>query len=205
MKSPSYYYPVLILLISFLGSGCIGRTPQAIYYTLTPLKGESAALPSAVLQDNMFITIDSVKFPDELARPSIITRSGPNQLAVDEFHRWAGRLEKNFTRVMAENLAYLLKTDRVMVGVRGRGYRPDVRITIDIREFTGQLGEYALLSATWSVFFKATDLPPIVHRSVVREPVSDQSYDALVAAQSRAVFTLSREIAGAVLAKLAKK
>ncbi|MGW8194561.1 MAG: PqiC family protein [Desulforhopalus sp.] len=205
MSLLSYYSLVLILLITFLGSGCIGRTPQAHFYALSSLKVEDGMSPSDVLRDNIFIAIDSVKFPDEVDRPAIVTRLEPNQLLVDEFHRWAGTLEKNVARVMAENLAFLLNTDRVMTRPWALDYRPDVRIALDVREFTGYLGEYALLDVIWTITAKGNDLPVVVQRTVVKKQVTDRSYEAFVVAQSQAVYTLSQEIAEAVLEKFNRK
>jgi uncharacterized lipoprotein YmbA len=42
------------------------------------------------------------------------------------------------------------------------------------------------------------DTPLLVRRTIIQEAVADDSYDALVDAQSRAVAKLCREIAGAL-------
>lgn len=202
MNLPLHYYPVFMLLLSLLGAGCTGKTPQAHYYTLSSLEGNGAALHSAGLPDGILIGIGAVKFPDELDRSSIVTRSGKNRLVVDEFHRWGGALEKAFTRTFAENLAFLLKTDRIVTRPWDRNSRPDVRISLDIRQFTGELGEYALLDSTWSVFLKGVDMPAVVRRTAIKKPVNGNSYDALVAAQSQAVFVLCEEIAASLSEQL---
>ncbi len=192
------YYLALMLLITLLGAGCMGQTPQSAYYTLSPMQNETTDLPSVVKPDAIAIGIGPVTFPDELNRPAIITESGRNQLTVNEFHRWGGSLEKNFIRVMAENIAILMKTDQVMARPWERYFQPDLRIALDIKQFGGRLGEYALINTTWRVFSGKKDDPAIVQRSVIREPVTDDSYDALVAAQSRALARLSTEIAAAL-------
>ncbi len=110
-------YCILILLcFSFVSAlaGCGGRSPQADFYTLSSMEemGETSTTTEAA--KTMAIGIGPVKFPDELDRSSIVTRSSINRLTVNEFHRWGGSLQENFTRVMVENLSYLLKTDRVV-------------------------------------------------------------------------------------------
>ncbi len=199
MNKRVYYFLALSLLIALLGAGCTGKTAQSVYYTLNSTEDGNVALQATAPPKDILIGIGSVKFPDELDRPSIVTRSGQNRLEVNEFHRWGGSLEKNFTRVVMENISLLMKTDQVMARPWERYFQPDVRITLDIRQFDGRLGEYAALNLTWMVFKKKKDKPTIVRRSDIKEPVTDNSYDALVAAQSRAISRLCQEIAEALL------
>ncbi len=190
------YSLALILLISILGAGCTGKSPKATYYILSSMENDSSPLQPAASQDDLSIGVDRIKFPDELDRPSIVTRSGQNQLEVNEFHRWGGSLAKNVTQVILENIALLMKTDQVMARPWERYFKPDFRVLLDIRQFDGRLGEYVLLKTTWSVFEKEKDLPALVRRSVIKEAVADDSYGALVAAQSVAIYRLCQEIAG---------
>jgi len=194
MNIHMYRSLALCLLIAFVGAGCTGKTPQAVYYTLNVTKDADAPLQVTAPAQDILVGIGSVKFPDELDRPSIVTRSGQNRLEVNEFHRWGGSLKKNFTRVVVENISIFMKTDQVMARPWERYFQPDVRITFDIRQFDGRLGEYAALNLTWMVFKKKQEEPLIVRRSHIKEPVTDNSYDALVAAQSRAISRLCREI-----------
>lgn len=194
-----YYFLAPCLLITLLVAGCTGKTPQAVYYTLNVTKDTDEALQAIVVPQDILVGVGSVKFPDELDRPSIVTRSGLNRLEVNEFHRWGGSLKKNFTRVVVENISILMQTDQVMARPWERYFQPDVRIAFDISQFDGRLGEYATLNLTWMAFRKEKDEPLIVRRSDIREPVTDNTYDALVAAQSRAIFRLCREITEALL------
>jgi len=188
---------ILISGLMVLGfcAGCFGTTPPAVFYSLTPI-GDTTTVPRPAAESKIAIGIGPVKFPDELNRPSIVTRSGRNRLEVNQFHRWGGSLEKNFTRVMEENLALLVKTDQVMTRPWERYFQPDVRLAMDIRQFDGRLGEYASLNVTWMIVGPEGDTPLLVRRTIIQEAVADDSYDALVDAQSRAVAKLCREIAG---------
>jgi uncharacterized lipoprotein YmbA len=182
------------LMVLGVCSGCFGTTPPSVFYSLTPIE-KGATIPPLAIEGKIAIGIGPVKFPDELNRPSIVTRSGRNRLEVNGFHRWGGSLEKNFTRVMEENLALLLETDQVMTRPWERYFQPDVRLALDVRQFDGRLGEYASLNVTWTVIGPAGDTPLLVRRTIIQEAVADDSYDALVDAQSRAVAGLCREIA----------
>ncbi len=192
-------YISLILLVVFLGVGCTGTSRQAIYYTLSSIEDETTTFQPTTSPDHLGIGIGPIKFPDELSRSSIVTRESQNQLQVHEFHRWGGSLKKSFSRVMVENMAHLMDTDQVMARPWELYFQPDFRIALDIKRFDGRLGEYALLNTTWVIFEKKADKPAFVHRSLIKEPVSDMSYEAFVGAQSRALRKLCQEISSTLI------
>ena len=108
MSLRMYYFLALCLPIALVVAGCTGKTPQAVYYTLNVTKDADAALQATAPPQDILIGIGSVNFPDELDRPSIVTRSGLNRLEVNEFHRWGGSLKKNFTQVVMENISIFM-------------------------------------------------------------------------------------------------
>ena len=196
MRNPCACCGLMVgLLMVGLLTGCTGTTPPAVFYTLSPMQ----AAPNqgvAGLSDPIAVGIGPVRFPDELDRASIVTRSGSNRLEVNQFRRWGGSLEKNFIRVMEENLALLLKTDQVMARPWERYFQPDVRLAMDVRQFDGRLGEYASLNVTWMLVGPESDAPLVVRRTIIQETVTEDSFDALVEAQSRALAALCKEITG---------
>ncbi len=111
----------------------MGKTPQALHYTLSSIEDDVTASQSTASPGDIRIGIGPVKFPDELDRPSIVTRSSRNLLKVNEFHRWGGSLENNFTQVMVENLAILMKTNQVMARPWEPYFQPDVRIALNVQ------------------------------------------------------------------------
>ena len=194
-------YRLLIFLIILPFSGCTGTSPSALYYTLSPIEKNSIPDQSTIVPVDFAIGIGPVTFSDQLDRPAIVTQTGKNQININEFHRWAGSLQQNFTRVMTQNLAILLKTDQVMARPWERYFKPDIRITVDIQKFGGQLGEFAELETTWIIIEEGKDVEAVVHRSAIKEAVTDESYEALVAAQSKALASLCEEIAKALKPK----
>ena len=199
MKKRKNYFSLLLLACLIALTGCGGRSPQADFYTLSSMEQIGEMSATTVAENTMAIGIGPVKFPDELERSSIVTHSGENRLKVNEIHRWGGSLRENFNRVMVENLAYLLKTDRVVARPWERYFKPDYRIAMNVQRFSGRLGEYAELKSTWMIFNDKKDIPVLVKKSIIQEPVTDGSYDAFVAAQSRALASLSRVIASAIV------
>lgn len=194
INSRLYYGLLLSFLATGLCAGCFTRTPPSVYYTLSPIEKPQLEAPQASSRA-IAIGIGPIKFPDELDRPAIVTRTGRNRLLVNDFRRWGGSLEKNISRVMGENLALLMKTDRVMARPWERDFQPDVRIALDIRQFDGRLGDYAFLNVTWMVIRPESTGPLFVRRTIIQETVSDDGYDAFVEAQSLALARLCRDIA----------
>ncbi|WP_319550305.1 PqiC family protein [Desulfogranum marinum] len=198
MITSAKYSLLFLLLLSVAVCGCSLKTPKAVYYTLNPIENISTQTMSSS-PPSLAIGIGPVKFPSELDRPSIVTRTGQSRLVIDEFHRWGGSLEKNFLRVMADNLSRLLNTDQVMIRPWEHYFQPEIRIIIDIRQFDGRLDQYAVLETTWVIHREGEEKGTVVHRSSLREPVAVGGYDALVAAQSRLIGKLSEHIAKVIV------
>ena len=142
---------LLVLFIAVLLAGCGGSPTPLEFYTLNSLSGMSQnAIPANAAQ-NIAIGIGPVKIPKILDRPQIVTRTGPNKIKVDEFHRWAGPLGTEIAQVLAENISLLLATDQVAVYPWEVDFKPQYRIALDIRYFEGQLGENVFLDVVWRV------------------------------------------------------
>jgi len=125
--------------------------------------------------------------------------TGANQVALDEFNRWASPLQNNISRVVAENLIALLGTPRVTLFSQTLSANADYRAAIEVQRFESAPGEAATLDAVWTVS-RTKDAKSQTGRTTVREPAPEKGYDALAAAHSRAVARLSRDIADAVRA-----
>jgi len=189
---------VALLVCGWLWGGCAGSAPPN-YYTLSAMDmaaaGGGIRLPSG---EALKIGVGPIRFPEALDRQHIVTRSGQNRLKISEYHRWAGSLEDNFTRVLVDNLSLLLGSDQVIGQPWGSYFEPDLKIVMDVRQFDGRLGESATLNATWMVIGKAANEPLLVRRTIIQEAVDQNDYDSLVAALSQAAAAISRDIAKAL-------
>ena len=186
--------PVFILTILLL-SGCGGSSQRVEFYTLNPLSGLQAQANTPAINQKVSIGVGPVEIPEILDRPQIVTRTGPNKLNIDEFHRWAGRLDEGFNQVLAENISLLLDTDQVAVYPWPGDFKPNYRVGLKIRYLEGQWGKDVLLEALWSVSSQQNQQTGKVQKSVIREPLAPEpNYEDLVAAYSRAIALLSREI-----------
>ena len=187
---------LVVMFIPLLLAGCGSSSQRVEYYTFNPLTGMQAEANTPVTDQILSIGIGPVEIPQILDRPQIVTRSGPNKLNIDEFNRWAGRLDENFARVLAENISLLLDTDQVAVYPWQTDFKPRYRIALKINYFEGQWGKDVLLEAIWSVTEQQNQSTHSMRKTAVNEPLSaEPDYEALVAAHSRAIAQLSREIA----------
>ena len=100
-------------------AGCVSlkRTPEARFFALRPVaappRAETPQTPTA--EDGASIVgVLPVLLPGPLERPQFVTWSGPGELRVDEFLRWAEPLDSGVLRVLAEDLETLLPSHRVV-------------------------------------------------------------------------------------------
>jgi len=184
-------------LLTLVAAGC-APTPPSDFYVLTPMAagGDSAAAPS---RESLSVSVGPVKIPEYLNRTQIVTRSGRNRLDVNEFNRWGGSLASNLSSVIAENLSVLLGTDEVFVFPTQDPVSPRYRVILSVAKFDGALGESAVLDARWLITGPRRGEQLATGRTEIRETPDGGDYDSYVAAQSRTVEALSREIAAEIV------
>jgi len=188
---------LVIYLLALMAAGC-SSTPPVEFYTLASLPMmEMESHEQSAIRD-ITIGIGPVQLPQFLNRPQIVIRSGPNKLTVSEFHRWGGYFDQDFLRVLAQDISILLPTNRVVEFPWEDRTDPDYRIEFNVQQFDGQPGNFVLLNTVWTIQERKGKKALYARRSIIRQPVSGNDYDALVAAHSQALAVLSREIAAAI-------
>jgi uncharacterized protein len=186
------YRLIAIAHIGFLvvlAAGC--ASPMSRFYTLG-----AANAPAATASD-LSVVVGPVSVPAVVDRPQIVVTTGPNQVRLEEFSRWASPLQNNISRVVAENLVAMLGTPRVILSSQTLGADADYRAAIEVQRFESAPGEATTLDAVWTVS-RTKDGKSQTGRTTVREVAADKGYDALAAAHSRGLARLSRDIADAV-------
>jgi uncharacterized lipoprotein YmbA len=195
MKNRAYFGNMgrVFFLIVFLLAAC-STTPAVRYYTLNPFSEMQPDISRAVSGDTLAIGVGPVEFPRFLDRPQIVTRKSQNRVEVSEFHRWAGSFSEDFSRVLAKNISMLLPADRVAAYPWADRFSPSFRIPLTVEQFDGRFEGDVVLNVAWSVWNQKDANGPVIKHTRIKEPVSAEDYEALVAAQSRAIATLSRAI-----------
>jgi uncharacterized protein len=185
------FLTVLLFAMGALGPGC-ASTPSK-FYTLSPAAEPGGATAS------YSVAVGPVSVPAMIDRPQMVVNVGPNQVGIDEFNRWASPLQSDIARVVAENLAKMLGTPLVSVFPQATAAGASYRVLIDVMRFESAPGKGANLDAVWTVR-GAKEGASRAGRTTVSEPVADGSTVALVAAHSRALGRLSRDVAEAIRA-----
>jgi uncharacterized lipoprotein YmbA len=187
---------VLCTLLIIFG-GC-SRTQTAKFYTLNALTDTQTGGRTVASDQDVAVGLGPIRLPEYLDRPQIVTRVSPNEVRFAEYHRWAGPLAGDLSNILAENLSTLLGTDYVALYPWKSTTPIDFRVEIEVSRFDGKPGDSVLLQSQWTVFSKDRERVLGTKTSSLSEPVNGRSYEALVAAQSRALAALGREIAEAV-------
>ena len=187
-------------LLVVLLAGCASSPPSS-FYQLSPFQKSDSITSDASRKQDLIIAIGPVRIPDYLDRPQIVTRTGENELTLSEFHRWAGSLESDVVRVLAENLSELLAGDHFHI-VRWTPYQESqlsasYGVEVLMERFEGTRGESVLLKAHWAISAHGKNVL-LRRESLINEQVQGDSYDAVVAAMSRALERLSQDITGGI-------
>ena len=174
--------------------GC-GTSPATRLYTLAPV-AESRGNPASA-SDAIVIGVRSVTLPQELDRPEIVTRTGPNTVQLAEFDQWSAPLRDSVMRVIGQDLTVLLSGDRVAVYPWPPGTSVDRELVVQVTRFDGQLGGRCVLHAQWQMLTRRGARSVITGRSTLNDACGPD-YAAFAATQSRLLGTLSAEIASAI-------
>jgi uncharacterized lipoprotein YmbA len=178
----------------FVLAGC-GSSPKETYYTLSAGGAMNGAAPASG-ESAYSVAVGPITLPEAVDRPQLVLRVGPNEVTFVELHRWAGSLKSEIPRIIADNLAGYLSIRQVAAYPQSAGDNAEYRVLIDIQRFDSTLGESVAIDALWTIK-RPSDGVVRTGRSFAKES-SGGSYDAMVAAHSRALATISREIAEAI-------
>jgi len=188
--------PILHLLaVALVATGCARSTPPRLY-TLA-----STATAVGVPGARYGVMVGPVSVPGSVDRPELVVQVAPNRVAVDELHRWAAPLGEGIARAVAGDLAVLLGTPEVATAPFAN-FAPDYRVTINVQRFDSLPGESVLVDAVWAVRRTAGGVVRS-GRTVAHEALQGEGSDAIAAAHSRALATLSADIAAAIQAAVA--
>jgi uncharacterized protein len=185
---------MMLFAISVL-AGC-GSSPRETYYTLSAGAAANSAAPASG-ESAYSVAVGPVTLPDPVDRPQLVLRVGPNEVTFVELHRWAGSLKNEIPRIIADNLAANLNIRQVAAYPQSAGDNTDYRVLVDIQRFDSTLGESVTIDALWTIR-RQSDGTTRTGRSTARESSSGDKYEALVAGHSRALATISRDIADAI-------
>ena len=145
--SGCYLRFALAWLVGVVGVGCTSEPVR--YYTLTPPSDKTWPASETTLA----IDVRVVHIPPQLNRSGLMVRTGPTEVTILENERWASPLNDEIKDALRLDLQRRL--DRMT------GWRPafaKLTLDVDVQQFEAQVGQYALLQASWSATQSGTDL-----------------------------------------------
>ncbi len=187
-----------MISIAFLAAVAGCSTTPARFYSL-----DSTATADSGPAANASVMVGPVTIPAAVDQPQFVVRVAPNRVEVDEFNRWVAPLNDGIARAVAGDLVVLLGSPDV-AAAQLANFNPDYRVTIDVQRFESIRGDAAVVEAVWTVR-KTAGGETRSGRTIAREPVQGQGFDALAAAHSRALTKMSGDIAAAIRAEAEQK
>ncbi|MGH7931675.1 MAG: PqiC family protein [Candidatus Binataceae bacterium] len=181
-----------------LPAGCSSvfapRPDRSRFFVLTPTThGQSATMVRRSAPP--VIGLGPITLPPYLDREEMVTRVAPNQVQISERDFWAAPLQKSFVEVLSEDLSTMLDGARIVAFPWYASTALDYAVAVSVTRFEGQANG-ALLTANWTVK-DAVGANVVYHgQSNIVEPIGQG--ESAAAALSRALGTLSRQIATAI-------
>ena len=193
---------VFIVLISSLLLSACGSTPPSHFYMLSPIAiaDSSEITAEQANTKNIGVGLGPVRFPDYLSRNSIVRYESSNRLAIAETRRWAEPLEYNFSRVLAENLSYLLQSDKVLRYPWPGWRKPEYQLVVDVIRFDTNASNEVELIVQWALLQGENKKPLMDKRSHFVQPTAED-FESIVKAHSQALAVFSEELAAAISSK----
>lgn len=185
----------LLLTAATLLPGC-GHTPTAKFYTLSSLT-DSKTAPAHTFPDQpkVIVGIGPISLPAYLIHPAITTRNSTTTLSRAELHRWGGSLENEISRVLIENMKYLLTSHPYIILPWLEAVTNQVQVQLNITRFEGTSSGNVILAADWLIFTSSEHPLLLTGEAALAEPIETNGYPAITEAMSRALAELSRRIA----------
>ncbi len=182
-------------------SGCLGggsQAPATKYYVLNSLNTAENETQSVTDLKEAIVVIGPLTLSQVLDRPQIVIRHSDNEIRIADLDRWAEPLHENFIRAVIDNLAVLLSSGSVIKFPPATSIPVAYQVIIDVSRFDGDPEDEVVLRARWAILGDNGETMLLKQQSVLNEPTKGDTIAEMVAAQSRLVAKLSRNIAEAL-------
>ena len=181
---------IILCAIGFLAS--CASVPAEHFYALTAEAPVQRALAGSA--EDLSISVGPVTLAEIVDHPQLVVTVAVNRVVILDQQRWAEPLASEISRVVALNLARQLGASKVSAQPQIGGTVAAFRVALDVQRFESIAGKEVFIETLWTLRRTAGG-EPISGRSMVKEPLASSGYDAIVAAHSRALAELSRDIA----------
>ncbi len=193
--------PVAFVFFCLWPLGC-ATSPPTHFYLLSPVPATDSEVENVQKQEPTVIRVDAVLIPGYLDRHEIVTRVSENQIHLADLNQWGEPVRDGLTNILSVNLSRLLPAKDFAVFPFKSPSPVDYQVSVEIIRMDGSLNGEVHLAAQWSILEgKESDIL-VTRKSSFQATESPADYDQLVAALSRLVEALSREIASSIRAAI---
>jgi uncharacterized lipoprotein YmbA len=186
---------VSLVLVLFV-AGCVGSPPTKLY-TLSAVS-PSASEIQPPQSTPAVVALGPVTLPDYIDRPQIVTRENAYQIELAAYEQWAAPLYDMLPRVLVEDVALRLPSDRVVSFPQVSDASFDYRIAVDVSRFDVDATGQATLAARWQLYAQSTPRALLVADDVLQRRTEGEGYSSYVASLSGVLADLSERIAQAL-------
>ena len=184
----------LFVGIALAIAGC-GSVPTQNYYVLTatvvpPATAVATSAPATL------VFIDPAHLPEVVDRPQFVLGAGDaNRVTILEQQRWGEPLRAAIPQVLALDLERQLPGARVTSAPQETLPDGAWRLTLDVQRFESRPGDAVTIEIAWTLRRSGADARTTSGRATARETLAAGDHGAIAAAASRALATISRDIA----------
>lgn len=184
-----------LALSTLMITGC--SSPKFTYYSLSADSSSQSPLAGKEIR----VMVGPVSLPPSIDLPQIVIQGKGNQIEVLEYQRWSGSLKSEIGRVIAANLSQELKISDIRNFTQSTQTNFNYQILIDVQNLQSKLGDSVSVDVLWTIKPSAdkNEAKLKMGRSLVSEPVTNEGVQALVDAQSRALYRVSKNIARSMI------
>jgi len=195
----------LLSFVLFL-SGCLSipNSPTPRFYTLSAVD-EGQAGKKINTASNLVIGLGSVKIPEYLDRPQMVTTDKNKMLQIAQFDRWGEPLDLGLARRIREDLTAMLPGAKLTLYPWSPSIAVKYQVDMEVVQLDSALDKDMFFVVQWIV----TDVPNsktlIIKRSEFRTAISPHNYSGLAETLSSDCASLSSQIAHALASLKTKK
>ena len=188
--------PAIGLLLALFVTGCAASPPTNLY-TLSavdapPVEGPASPSVPAV------VAVGPVALPDYIDRPQIVTRQSAYRIELAAYDQWAAPLYDMLPRVLIENVAMRLPSDRVVSFPQVSEASFDYRVAVDVSRFDVDATGESTLAVRWQLYSRSTPRALLIADDVLRRQTEGQGYGSYAASLSSVLADLADRIVQAL-------
>jgi hypothetical protein len=185
------------LLLVVLVIGCSTASKSVTYFSLNSIDAAGRRMDRSADLAGRVLGVGPISLPAYLDRLQIVTRTGANQLRVDDYHRWAAPLNEEIRRVVSEDLKALTGVETVLPYPWSLEQRPALAVELQIHAFEGQADGQAILNATavFRDFRHPSSSAPVQRTYAILHEARTGHGEDLISALNQTLNDLSRQIA----------